>query len=79
MSIPISQFIPCFRGFFFFNVDLFIKVFFEFFATLLLLWPFGYKACGIPAPQPWIKPAPPALEGKVPITGPPGKSLCLIY
>ena len=29
------------------------------------------------APQPWIKPIPPALEGEVLTTGPPGKSLPL--
>ena len=35
---------------------------------------FGRKARGISAPQPGIEPAPPALEGKVLTTGPPGKS-----
>ena len=36
---------------------------------------FWLKACGILAPQPGNQPAPPALEGKVLTTGPPGKSL----
>ena len=35
---------------------------------------FGPEACGILAPQPRIKPTPPALEGEVLTTGPPGKS-----
>ena len=35
---------------------------------------FGYKACGILAPQPGIKSAPPASEGEVLTTGPLGKS-----
>ena len=35
---------------------------------------FGHQACGILAPQLGIKPAPPALEGKVLTTGLPGKS-----
>ena len=39
-----------------------------------MFWFFGHKACGILAPQPGIKPTPPALEGKVLTTGPPGKS-----
>ena len=52
----------------------------------LSLWCVGSRArglscttaCGILAPQPEIKPTPPALEGKVLTTGPPGKSLGLI-
>ena len=35
--------------------------------------------CGILAPRPGIELAPPALEGKVLTTGPPGKSLCLHF
>ena len=35
---------------------------------------FGYKSCGILAPWPGIKSAPPALEGEVWTPGPPGKS-----
>ena len=38
------------------------------------LFVFGHDACGILTPQPGIKPTPPALEGKVLTTGPPGKS-----
>ena len=38
-------------------------------------WFFGCEAFGILAPQPEIEPTPPALEGKVLTTGPPGKSL----
>ena len=40
-----------------------------------MFWLFGHEARGILAPQPATEPAPPALEGKVLITGPPGKSL----
>ena len=50
----------------------------EFVTTLLLFfmfWFFGCKACGIPALWPGIEPAPHSLEGEVPTTGPPGKSL----
>ena len=36
---------------------------------------FGPKACGILAPWPGIEPTPPALEGEVLTTGPPGKPL----
>ena len=39
-----------------------------------MFWFFGRKACGILAPQPGIEPTPPALEGEVLTTGPPGKS-----
>ena len=35
----------------------------------------GHEACGILAPQSRIKPPPPALEGKVLTSRPPGKSL----
>ena len=35
---------------------------------------FVSEACDILAPQPGIEPAPPALEGEVVITGPPGRS-----
>ena len=40
-----------------------------------MFWLFGQKACGIFGPQPEIKPAPPALEGEVLTTGPPGPFL----
>ena len=35
----------------------------------------GLQACGILAPQPWIEPVPPVLEGEVLTIGLPGKSL----
>ena len=41
-------------------------------------WSLGHEACGIPAPRPGIEPAPPTLEGEVPTTGLPGKSLFCI-
>ena len=44
----------------------------------LTFWLFGCKTCWILAAWPGIKPASPALGGKVLITGPPGKSLCLL-
>ena len=37
------------------------------------------EACGILAPQQGIEPTPPALEGEVLTTGPPGKSLVLFF
>ena len=40
-----------------------------------MFWVFGLEACGILAPRPGIEPSPPALEGEVLTTGPPGKSL----
>ena len=39
-----------------------------------MFWFFSREACGIPAPQPGIETTPLALESKVLITGPPGKS-----
>ena len=57
------------------------KVFIEFVTILLLFYVFvfvfGPKACGILAPWPGILSTPPALEGEVLTTGPPGKSLKL--
>ena len=54
------------------------KVFIESVVVLLLFYVliffFGSEACGILAPQPGVKPAPPALGGKVLTTGPSGKS-----
>ena len=41
----------------------------------LLFFFFGPKACGILVSRLGIEPSPPALEGKVLTTGPPGKSL----
>ena len=40
-----------------------------------MFWFFGHEARGILAPPPGIEPSPPALEGEVLTTGPPGKSL----
>ena len=57
------------------------KIFIEFVTILLLFyvfWFFDCEACGILAPHPGIEPTPPALEGKVLTTGPPGKSPNLI-
>ena len=53
------------------------KVFIEFFTTsaLAFFFFFGCEICGILAPQPGIKPVPPALQGEVLTTGPSGKSL----
>ena len=39
-----------------------------------MLWVFGFQACEILASRPEIKPTPPALEGEVLTTGPPGTS-----
>ena len=36
-------------------------------------WFFNYEVCGVLAPLPGIKPAPPALEGEVLTTEPPEK------
>ena len=44
----------------------------------LMFWLFGCETCWILAPWPGAEPAPPALEGKVLITGPPGKCLPLL-
>ena len=40
-----------------------------------MFWVFGHEACEILAPQPEIEPVPFSWEGKVLITGPPGKTL----
>ena len=69
---------PFFLRFFFFLMWTVFKVFIEFVTILLLFfmfWVFGPEACGILAPRPGVKLTPPALEGKVLTTGPPGKSL----
>ena len=55
------------------------KVFIEFVTILLLFYVLGHEACGILAPQPGIEPAPPAQEGKVLTTGPPGKSQVVTF
>ena len=38
-----------------------------------MFWLFGHESCGINLPG--IEPAPPALEGEVLTTGPPGESI----
>ena len=43
-------------------------------ASVFMLWFFCPKACWILAPWPGIEPTPPALEGEVSTTEPPGKS-----
>ena len=63
------------EGFFFFFDVTILEVFIEL-VTILLLFlvlVFGHEACGIFAPQPGIKPKPPALEGEVLTTGSSGK------
>ena len=40
-----------------------------------MFWFFGHKSCGILAPRPEIKPAPPRLEVEILTTGLIGKSL----
>ena len=70
-----SYFIIFFKIFFMWIV---FKVFIEFVTVLLwfyVLFFFSCKSCGILAPQPGIEPTPPALEGEVLISGPPGRSL----
>ena len=47
--------------------------------TERLHFQFGHEACGILAPWRGTKPTPPALEGKVLTTGPPGKFLNLFF
>ena len=53
-----------------------LKVFVEFDTVLFVLcfWFFVCEACGFLAARPWMEPSPPALEGKVSITGSPGRS-----
>ena len=56
-----------------------VLIFFFFLAALGLCCSMPFSlACGILVPQPGIKPASPALEGKFLITGPPGMSPFLI-
>ena len=70
--------------FFFFNlfhVDILksllnlLQYYFWFWCFFLMFWFFGHKTYGISVSRPGIEPTPPALEGKILITGPPGKSL----
>ena len=39
---------------------------------MIMFWSFGQEVCGILAPWPGMEPVPPALEGEVLTTGPPG-------
>ena len=40
---------------------------------------FGHEACGVIAPWPRIESTPPTLEGEILTTGPPAKSLFLLF
>ena len=57
----------------------FMQTIYEVFIDLLqycpgfMVWFFNHEVCGVLAPLPGIKPAPPALEGEVLSTGLPGK------
>ena len=59
------------------------KVFIEFVTILLLFYilgfSFGCEACGILVPVLGVEPILPELEGKVLTTGPPGKSLLILF
>ena len=44
-----------------------------------MFWFFGREECGILVPRSGIELTPPALEGEVLTTGPPGKSLLFYY
>jgi len=58
------------------------KVFIEFVTILLLFYlgcSFGCEAFGILVPVLGVEPIPPALEGKVLTTGPPGNSLLILF
>ena len=67
--------------FFFFLMWTIFKVFIKLVTILLLFYVLGFwrEAYGILAPRPVIEPTPPALEGKVLTTGPPGKSWGLLF
>ena len=78
-------------SFFFFFFEIFLKRFFDvdpFLKSLLnllqyyfcfMFWFFGPKACWILVPWPGVHSVPPALEGKILIPGPPGKSWDSIF
>ena len=71
-----SSFLFIFFKIFFFCCGPFLKFLLNLsqYCFCFMFWFFGHEACGILTPQPGIEPAPPALEGKVLTTGPPGKS-----
>ena len=81
--IPVDtslKFIPIHICFFFFFLRFFwcrpfLKSSLNLLQCCFMFWFFGPKACGILAPRPGIEPIPPALEGEVLTTGPPGNSL----
>ena len=62
-----------FKDFLFFMWIVF-EVFIQRVTILFLFCCFGWEAYGILAPRQGMESAPPALEGEVPNTGPPGKS-----
>ena len=66
---------------FFFNVDHFLKSLLHLlhYYFCFMLWYFGHQAYGILDPQPGIEHTPPALEGEVLTTGPPGWSLHMVF
>ena len=53
---------------------LWLRLFFQRTISRSVFWSLGPKACQVLAPRPGIAPIPPALEGEVIITEPPGKS-----
>ena len=61
--------------FFFFMWTIFLKSLLNLvqYCFCFLSWFFGCEARGVLVPWPGIKPTPPALEGEVLATGPPGK------
>ena len=61
-------------------MDHFKSLYWICFNITCVLWGFfGPKSCGILDSWPGIEPAPPALEGEVLVTGPPGKSRPCIF
>ena len=80
-SIPLVDSLTCSVFFCFFFLIFWRGPFLKSLLSLLqyyicvTLWTFGHTACGILAPWPGLELTPPALEGEVPTTEPPGKSL----
>ena len=66
-----------FKDFFFFFCEPFLKSLLNLLQCCFcfMFWFFGLKPCRILVPWPGVEPALPAWEGKVLVTGPPGKSL----
>ena len=67
--------------FFFLDVDHFLKSLLNLlqYCFCFMFYSFGREARGLLAPRPVIEPAPPALEGEVLTTGPPGKSWQFLF